>query len=144
MAWPERWHAEDRALVPAGISHALADREAAINGRDGEPGIARSPVDMSDTLRPPAQPSPRLAAGLEPWLPVLAIAWALGVLLQSARLLGGWLVVQDLIRRGSRPVDRTWVDTLSTLSERLGLSKHVRLLESAPSRCRWSWAGGGR
>ena len=74
---------------------------------------------------------PELAALLEPWLPAVVIAWGLGVLLVSARLLGGFLVVRSLTRRGTRPIESNWHETLARLSQRLALRTPVRLLESA-------------
>lgn len=83
-------------------------------------------------VEPPRAPvRPRFSDQLEPWLPLLVTAWGLGVVFLSIRLLGGWLLIQGLTRRGTRPVEEAWALALARLSARLGLRQAVRLLESA-------------
>ncbi|QEH37771.1 Regulatory protein BlaR1 [Aquisphaera giovannonii] len=74
---------------------------------------------------------PTLRGRLEPWVPALVACWGLGVIVLSARLAGGWLVLRGLVRRGVRPVGEGWERTLAKLRDRLGLRRPVRLLESA-------------
>ncbi|WP_165230107.1 M56 family metallopeptidase [Aquisphaera insulae] len=74
---------------------------------------------------------PTNARLLERWLPPLVAAWGLGVLLLSIRLLGGWLAIRGLVRRGVRPLDGDLEEPLTRLCHRLGLRGPVRLLESA-------------
>jgi beta-lactamase regulating signal transducer with metallopeptidase domain len=64
-------------------------------------------------------------------LPWLVGAWAIGVFGFSLRLLGGWLWIRWLVRRGSRPVEERWVESLKRLQHRLQIGRPVRLLESA-------------
>jgi len=73
----------------------------------------------------------RLSDQLEPWLPLLVASWGLGVVLLSIRLLGGWILIQSLTRKETRPVKGPWVVALERLSARLRLRQAVRLLESA-------------
>jgi len=72
----------------------------------------------------------RLKAALDPLLPWLLGAWALGVVLLSGRFLGGWARVQRLRRQGASPVPAEWHLVLSRLCRELKLSRTVRLLRS--------------
>lgn len=73
----------------------------------------------------------RTRMALNPLLPWLLAAWALGVVLLSLRFLGGWARVQHLRRRGASPVAAEWHLILSRLCRELKLSRTVRLLQSA-------------
>ncbi|WP_243324226.1 M56 family metallopeptidase [Geothrix sp. SG200] len=65
---------------------------------------------------------------LQPYLPWVAAAWALGVLLLSLRTAGGWLWLRRL-RAAARPMaEPGW---LEDLVRRTGLLRAVRFLESA-------------
>ena len=70
-------------------------------------------------------------ATIEPVLPWLVGAWAVGVFGFSLRLLGGWLWIRRLVRQESRPAEERWVDSLKHLQERLRIGRPVRLLTSA-------------
>jgi len=67
---------------------------------------------------------------LEPVLPWLVGAWGVGVFGLSVRLLGGWLWIQWLVRRGTQPVARRWVESLARLKDRLRIDRPVHLFES--------------
>ncbi|WP_243383928.1 M56 family metallopeptidase [Geothrix alkalitolerans] len=73
----------------------------------------------------------RLKMALDPALPWLLGVWALGVVLLSARFLGGWARVQRLRREGITPAPAEWHLVLSRLCRELKLSRTVRLLRSA-------------
>jgi beta-lactamase regulating signal transducer with metallopeptidase domain len=60
----------------------------------------------------------------------VVFAWASGVLLLSARLVGGWCLIQRMKVRQTRPAAQPWQETLTKLGKSLGLSQSVRLLES--------------
>jgi beta-lactamase regulating signal transducer with metallopeptidase domain len=77
------------------------------------------------------QPHSAVRSALEPMLPWLVGAWASGVVGLSLRLLGGWVWIQWLVRRGSRPVEERWRTTLKTLQGRLRIGRPVRLVEAA-------------
>lgn len=64
---------------------------------------------------------------IEAWLPWLVAAWALGVLVHSARLVGQWRGLRRLCAQ-SEPVDAQWQALLQTLRTRLGVKARVRLL----------------
>ncbi|MDB6021053.1 MAG: Peptidase BlaR1 [Pedosphaera sp.] len=65
---------------------------------------------------------------LFPWL---VLGWSLGVFALSCRLLGGWLQIQRLTRSGVGPLEKIWRDKLAELAHRLGITRPVRLLQSA-------------
>ncbi len=73
----------------------------------------------------------RVQTTLDPALPWLLATWMMGVLLLSTRLLGSWLRVQRLRRLGASPVPAEWHLVLSRLCRELGLTRTVRLLQSA-------------
>ncbi|WP_141765651.1 M56 family metallopeptidase, partial [Hymenobacter coccineus] len=63
-------------------------------------------------------------------LPWLVLAWGLGLLVMSLRLLGGLLYVQRLRRHRTRPLPAVWQARLGALVARAGLRRPVALLES--------------
>lgn len=65
---------------------------------------------------------------LAPWI---LLTWLAGVSFFSIRFLGGCLVAQGLRRRGTRSPGDRWEQRLSALAARLGITRTVRLLESA-------------
>lgn len=73
----------------------------------------------------------RMKLALDPALPWLLGVWALGVVLLSARFLGGWARVQRLRQQGIAPAPAEWHLVLSRLCRELKLSRTVRLLRSA-------------
>ena len=64
-------------------------------------------------------------------LPLLVVAWLLGLLAMSLRMLGGLLYVQRLRRYRVRPLGAAWQARLAGLAARAGLRRPVALLESA-------------
>ena len=64
-------------------------------------------------------------------LPLLVVAWLLGLLAMSLRLLGGLLYVQRLRRYRVRPLPAAWQERLAALATRSGVRRPVALLESA-------------
>ena len=68
---------------------------------------------------------------LEPRLGWLAAAWALGVLVLSLRLAIGWIRLHRTRSAAENLVEGRWQQTLAALSERLRISRPVRLLHSA-------------
>ena len=71
------------------------------------------------------------AAAALPWRGWLMLVWGLGVAAGGLRLAGGWWQAQRLCRRNVTPLDEPWPARLRALSERLGVSRPVQLLESA-------------
>ena len=64
-------------------------------------------------------------------LPLLVVAWLLGLLAMSLRLLGGLLYVQRLRNYRVRPLPVAWQERLAALAARSGVRRPVALLESA-------------
>ncbi len=69
----------------------------------------------------------RTSLAIEPLVPGLAVGWAVGVLLLSVRLLGGWIAVRRLARRGLLPVPPEWSAALARLRAQLGMRRKVGL-----------------
>ena len=93
-------------------SEALGDSTTPLPRSSPSGGTARMVVDANRVL---------------PWV---VMAWAIGVLVCSMRLAGGWWQARRLVRLGTRPIAAHWEDVKETLAARLGLSRTVRLLES--------------
>ncbi|HEX8505826.1 MAG TPA: M56 family metallopeptidase, partial [Hymenobacter sp.] len=82
----------------------------------------------------PAATANWLATGLryfDKHLPLLVVAWLLGLLAMSLRLLGGLLYVQRLRRYRVRPLGAAWQARFEALAARSGVRRPVALLESA-------------
>ena len=91
-----------------------------------------SMAEQPATLRSVAQALNRsLAEYFDQHLPLLVVAWLLGLLAMSLRMLGGLLYVQRLRRYRVRPLSAEWQARLAVLTERAGLRRPVALLESA-------------
>ena len=70
-------------------------------------------------------------AWLMPWLVGL---WLTGVVVLALRLLGGWLHVRSLVRRGWVPDAHTYDEIVARLRRRLHIDRSVQILESAVVR----------
>ena len=90
----------------------------------------------------PAEPAPRLisnlpgrllpaASRLEPYLPRVAGAWLVCILILYVRLAGSLLYVGHLRTAQTRLVDPGWQTKIDALARQLAISRPVRLLESA-------------
>jgi beta-lactamase regulating signal transducer with metallopeptidase domain len=68
---------------------------------------------------------------LEAYLPLVVVAWLLGLLLMSGRLAGGLLYANRLRRAGTQALGAEWQQRLAALAHRAGVRQPVALLESA-------------
>jgi len=68
---------------------------------------------------------------LEAYLPLVVVAWLLGLLLMSGRLAGGLLYANRLRRAGTQALGAEWQQRLAALARRAGVRQPVALLESA-------------
>ncbi|GAB3270934.1 hypothetical protein GCM10027347_41920 [Larkinella harenae] len=68
--------------------------------------------------------------GLQPHLSVVVALWLLGSAVLFVRLLGGWLFIQRLQKRGIQAAPVAWQQHLNRLAEQLGISNAIRLFES--------------
>ena len=97
------------------------------------PNAASQANPMEPQLAPPR---PRvtlksLVARLDSLVPWLVAGWFLSVLVLSVRLLGGWVRTQRMKRGGAPLSDPSWIQRLTDLARRIGVSRPVRLVESA-------------
>jgi len=103
----------------------------AVDVPDGLPlaaGMQSDAVDAAASAPPVWQ---RVSAMVAPFLPLVVALWLMGVSVLSLRLLGGWLQVQRLKRRGIRPVTAGLQEAVGRLSQRLRISRPVTVLASA-------------
>lgn len=68
---------------------------------------------------------------LEALLPWMALAWLLGVMVLSIRLLGGLLQAHHFKRQARHPAAEKWQQALTRLRRQLRITKTVRLVESS-------------
>ncbi|MBC8869320.1 MAG: HEAT repeat domain-containing protein [Planctomycetes bacterium] len=89
--------------------------EPAAHGRSS--GLARSVFE-------------KLTATLTRWLPWIALAWLVGVLVLSLWNVGGWLTAHRLRLVGTSPVSNEIAKRLRQLAERMRVARPARLLRS--------------
>jgi hypothetical protein len=115
------WNAPDRAPAFTSASAAAAETRSA-----GEsPGIADA---AAITTAVPASSWSR--ANLEAWLPVAVVLWLAGIVGFSLRMLIGWVHVERIRRRGTRPAAAA-LACVGRLASELRISRPVALLSSA-------------
>jgi beta-lactamase regulating signal transducer with metallopeptidase domain len=92
---------------------------------EGSIGAGDAPMEPAGLA--PARLVRRTSHAIEPLVPGLAVGWAVGVLLLSVRLLGGWLWVRRLARRGLLPVPPEWSAALARLRAQMRIRRPVGL-----------------
>ena len=75
-----------------------------------------------------------LLARLDDLVPWAVVLWMTGVLVLSLRLIGRWRAVERAKRRAVQLAGDRWRQTVAELSQRLSISRSVRVLESAVIR----------
>jgi beta-lactamase regulating signal transducer with metallopeptidase domain len=93
-----------------------------------------SPIESESPIVFTAKPvavKVNFAERLEKILPWLVACWVAGVLACTARLFVGWLQIKSLQTRATVAVGEPWQNKLAALRQRLGVSRPVRLLQSA-------------
>ncbi|WP_210520581.1 M56 family metallopeptidase [Hymenobacter terricola] len=127
-------------LKPAGKPVANVSAAAGPIGQvTTEANVKSGPVAVVAGRRLEAHSTPQplsqaLQTGLRYFdnhLPLLVVAWLLGLLAMSLRMLGGLLYVQRLRRYRVRPLPAVWQERLAALAARSGIRRPVALLESA-------------
>lgn len=88
------------------------------------------PTDQTFSEAAPSSSRMLDSIRIEPWLPVLVLAWLTGVAVLSLRLMSGWLWVQRIKSHGVSPAGDGWPHIAQRLCRRLHIRRHVRLLES--------------
>lgn len=114
-----------RAIPVKATDPAPAMPDAGTRVTDG------NPAGRSWTERLVSRSLDRLRAWGDRFAPFLVVVWLTGVLLLSLRLLGGWRRVRRLTSRGTRPASSAATDRLATIAAGLGVTRTVRLVESA-------------
>lgn len=98
------------------------------------PASAMESSGAGDKTGGPSSWDPRVASMIakatRSSLPVLVAAWLTGVVLLSARLLGGWIWLARLVRRGSGPLAGPLAAAVERLRPMLRVGRPVRLLEA--------------
>ncbi len=105
-----------------------------VAGPDGEeesfaPHLTAKTGSGELRLSPPMER--RFFAMLQPALPAFVAVWLFGVAVLSVRLLGGWLWLQRMRRRETRPASLAMQEAIARLARRLAVTRPVRILESA-------------
>ncbi|QKG56172.1 M56 family metallopeptidase [Hymenobacter sp. BRD128] len=102
-----------------------------------------APASLAAALTEPVATASAMAPGtpltllranahrLEAYLPLVVIAWLVGLVLMSGRLAGGLLYASRLRRAGTQALGAEWQQRLATLASRAGVRRPVALLESA-------------
>ena len=100
--------------------------------QNAQPGPTAQRADASVSLLSAGSTSLKEWAGerFTSFLPWLVAAWLAGVLLLSARFLGGLIVAERLKRNEASLFLQQWQEKLSTLARELRVSRPVRLCES--------------
>ncbi|HET6764812.1 MAG TPA: M56 family metallopeptidase, partial [Longimicrobiaceae bacterium] len=76
----------------------------------------------------------RARTGVQPWLPLVVLAWLVGVAIGAVRLAGAWLHLRRLRTRWATEVAAEWNAVVQRLVREMGIPRPVRLLESARIR----------
>ena len=114
----------DRNRIAATVPSALIPGRAETTG---------SPMPVTGTT-----PSGGTAAGgswtsaldLRSFIPVIVMAWILGVLALSIRIAGGWVLVRRMRRQSAR-ASAELAETVNRIARRARLARPVRVIESA-------------
>ncbi len=125
--------------VFTGWSHYAAARAAQVEA-SASSGVAPTVEPVRPGVHRTPRPAQAAVAGTDSTLeaaltfagahmPWLVLAWGLGVMACSLRLLGGWLKLRRLVRAAlAAPAE--WQQRMDALAARLGLPRAVRLLQS--------------
>ncbi|GAB3850909.1 hypothetical protein GCM10028822_16900 [Hymenobacter terrigena] len=117
----------------AGVSVATKRAEKAVTAASKAVHLHQVSATAESLTASDATPD-WLATGLRYFdnnLPLLVVAWLLGLLAMSLRMLGGLLYVQRLRSYRVRPLPAVWQERLAALAARSGVQRPVALLESA-------------
>ncbi|UCG59332.1 MAG: M56 family metallopeptidase, partial [Phycisphaerales bacterium] len=120
-------------LIPAPPSYPAVRAESTSvppPTADAAQVVALAPLETS-VQAPAIGWKQRAIVSLEPALPYIVTGWLLGVLALSLWHLGGWTHLQHLRRRLTKQADASLLQTLSTVADRLRVTRPVQLAESA-------------
>lgn len=89
--------------------------------------MLRHKITIVEQMAPSSQKDLEVRA----FLPALVWLWVFGVGVLTLRLIGGFVQVERLRRRYSKPASPEWQERINRLSAQLGIRQKVRILESA-------------
>lgn len=121
------------APVSATLARAessLAHREVARDDPASLPSLLPTPVRAA-MVRTVGALDARLGAPLHGAIPMLTLAWAIGVVALLVRLAGGWAANRELARQAVRQTPDAWLAMLARLCAELRVRRPVQLLLSA-------------
>ncbi|MGI4762291.1 MAG: M56 family metallopeptidase [Janthinobacterium lividum] len=118
--------------APQSAPAVAASPLAAAIAAPASPVAARVVVVASDATTPAISLTwlRANARQLEAYLPLVVVAWLLGLVLMSGRLAGGLLYASRLRRAGTQALGAEWQQRLASLARRAGVRRPVALLES--------------
>jgi beta-lactamase regulating signal transducer with metallopeptidase domain/protocatechuate 3,4-dioxygenase beta subunit len=125
---------DDLRFQPNALERQKAFAEqtsAAESRRDADIPAATSSTIVSQNAKTFTMRMRRWQGTLSQSLPWLISGWVIGVLVLSIQLMTGWRAVQRLRRLALSPASNDLQARLSQLAGRLGVTKSVKLIESA-------------
>ncbi len=138
------------AILPAGtlwVTWTLSGKTGWVKSLPpvGKMAVSLPPVLPNGHLQIPMEeiaslplPSPswysRVITALEKNLPWIVAGWIIGVVILSVRLLASWLWTEGIKHNRNLAVSSYWQGKLANLARQIGVSRSVRLLESALTR----------
>ncbi len=117
--------------IDTSIVHSTEETAEVSEAVKAVPALA---LNTPEDIPPRSTWTERATAILRPWLAWAVGFWGLGVVLCSLRPLMGWLTLRRLKRVGVAPASKEVLASLTRVSERLGLDRSVRILESSLAR----------
>jgi beta-lactamase regulating signal transducer with metallopeptidase domain/tetratricopeptide (TPR) repeat protein len=125
---PVRWE-EEEVLSRATVGAPRARNER--SRPSDEAGVAeRAPAAAAPVVPETAVPDSGTSVTPFAWMIGILLLWSVGTVFAFARLVVGMARVAAIRRRASGDVDDSWTNLLSSLSEKLGLRRPVRLFFS--------------
>lgn len=124
------------SVSPSGFVSRVQDLSVSPSSRSSS-AATQSPSEKQ-TVANPASLSPSISASVpdsiksyvDIALPWLVIAWILGLIISSVRLIGGFAKTRRITRQSTSDASRALVIRVEKLCDRLGLRRVIRLLES--------------
>jgi beta-lactamase regulating signal transducer with metallopeptidase domain len=110
----------------------LYDPAAPVLSTVSEGALALTVITPDAALSTPASNHPTVLPGFfQPYLPLIAGGWLLGVLLLALRLMGEYAYLQHLRHYRCSPAGADWMGRLRELARQTGLTRPVYLKETA-------------
>ena len=121
-----------RRRLPVVFASNVSSPETVERAADSPRGAAPTPVTTQPSLGQRALTVWRqIPTAISAWLPWAVCVWIFGVLALSLWNVAGWFAVQRLKSRATSPVSAAIQEAAARISQKLGLARGVRLLQSA-------------